>query len=83
MQNKTNSADAEDGAADLYRSGGFLEGIDLAYAYVPSGGTSFRCLGKVLGVECEEKVEIIALSDDAMAEIMRQCDAAPASARTR
>lgn len=50
------------------QSGWFLEGIDLAYVYVPSGGKSFRCLGRVLGLECDVKVEAISLPDEAMAD---------------
>lgn len=39
----------------------FLEGIDLAYVYVPTDKTSFRCLGKILKRECETQVNIINL----------------------
>ena len=39
----------------------FVEGIDLAYTYIYSGGSSFHCLGKVLDLECLVGVETITL----------------------
>lgn len=51
------------------------EGFDLAYAYVPSGGNSFRCLGKVLKLDCEVAVETITLPEDAMAKVLQKRDA--------
>ena len=39
----------------------FLKGIDLAYIYVPTSKTSFRCLGKLLNTECDVHVETINL----------------------
>jgi len=40
----------------------FAMGIDLAYVYIYVGGGSFRCLGKVLGLDCVVGVETIHLS---------------------
>jgi hypothetical protein len=51
------------------------KGIDLAYVYVPSGGKSFRCLGKVLGLDCDVAVETITLPDDVMAKVLQKRDA--------
>ena len=44
----------------------FNKGIDLAYVYIHLGGGSFRCLGRVLGVDCTVGVEILHLPDDLM-----------------
>lgn len=49
------------------QEGWFLQGIDLAYVYVPTGDTSFRCLGKVLGLECDVQVESISLPVETLA----------------
>lgn len=37
----------------------FASGIDLAYTYVPVGDGVFRCLGRVLGLECVVPVEAL------------------------
>jgi len=42
----------------------FVEGIDLAYAYIHTGDGSFQCLGKVLELECLISVETISLPGD-------------------
>ena len=39
----------------------FLEGIDLAYIYVPTVNGSFLCLGKMMQYDCDVNVEIINL----------------------
>jgi len=39
----------------------FAVGIDLAYVYIHMGGGSFRCLGKLLGLDCVVGVETIHL----------------------
>ena len=65
------------------QSGWFLEGIDLAYVYIPSGGNSFRCLGKVLELECDVKVESITLPAEAMTNAMKQRNASRPSDRTK
>ena len=44
----------------------FVQGVDLAYSYIPTGDGVFRCLGKVLGLECLVRVETITLPDDVM-----------------
>ena len=49
----------------------FLEGIDLAYVYVPTGKTLFSCLGKVLNKECETQVDIITLPGHIMEQIQK------------
>jgi hypothetical protein len=50
-------------------SGWFVAGIDLAYAYVYTGDSSFHCLGKVLELECLIRVETINLPEDVMEKI--------------
>lgn len=45
------------------------EKIDLAYAYIHTGDSSFQCLGKVLNLECVVGVETISLPDDVMKKI--------------
>ncbi|MCK4964457.1 MAG: hypothetical protein KAS54_05195, partial [Dehalococcoidia bacterium] len=47
----------------------FAERIDLAYAYIYMGGSSFQCLGKVLGLECLVGVETINLPVDVVEKI--------------
>ena len=47
-------------------SGWSVEGIDLAYTYIYSGDSTFRCLGKVLELECLVGVETIDLPGDVM-----------------
>ena len=44
----------------------FCKAIDLAYVYVQVGNNSFRCLGKVLGLECLVELESISLPSDLM-----------------
>jgi len=51
------------------QSGWFVEGIDLAYVYIHTGDNSFRCLGKVLELECLVELETIKLPDDLMKKI--------------
>jgi hypothetical protein len=46
-----------------------IMGIDLAYVYVHIGDGSFRCLGKVLGLDCTVDVETILLPSDVMRRI--------------
>jgi len=41
-------------------------GIDFAYTYVYTGGSSFRCLGKTLDLDCQVDVETISLPDELM-----------------
>lgn len=47
----------------------FLEGIDLAYVYVPTNKTSFSCLGKALKKECETQVNTINLPEHIVEQI--------------
>lgn len=41
----------------------FYGGIDLAYVYIHTGGSTFQCLGRMLGLECSVGVETINLPD--------------------
>ena len=50
----------------------FLEGIDLAYVYVPTGKTSFSCLGKILKIECETQVNTINLPEHIVEQIQER-----------
>lgn len=54
------------GFDEAHESGWFVEGIDLAYAYIYMGGRSFQCLGKVLGLECLVGVDTITLPSNVM-----------------
>jgi hypothetical protein len=47
----------------------FVKGVDLAYVYIHTGDNSFRCLGKVLGLECLVELETMNLPDDLMKKI--------------
>ncbi len=47
----------------------FYKGIDLAYVYIYGGSNSFKCLGKVLGLECLVEIEKIHLPDDLMEQL--------------
>ena len=49
--------------------GCFRKGIDLAYVYIPTGDNSFRCLGKLLGLECLVELERMNFPDDLMKKI--------------
>jgi len=49
----------------------FLEGIDLAYVYVPTDKALFSCLGKVLKKECETQVNIITLPGHIVEQIQK------------
>jgi len=44
-------------------------GIDLAYVYVHLGSGSFRCLAKLLGMDCLVAVETLRLPDDVMEKL--------------
>ena len=59
------------------------EGVDLAYVYVPSGGNSFRCLAKILGLECMVEVETITLPDDVMTKALKAREAKHPSSGSR
>lgn len=52
------------------QSGWFVEGIDLAYVYIHTGDNSFRCLGKVLELECLVELETMTLPNDVMKKLM-------------
>ncbi len=54
---------------DERHSGWFVEGIDLAYVYIHTGDNSFRCLGKVLELECLVELETMKLPDDLVKKI--------------
>jgi len=54
---------------DERHSGWFVEGIDLAYVYIHTGDNSFRCLGKVLELECLVELETMNFPDDLMKKI--------------
>ena len=43
-----------------------IVGIDLAYTYIYTKGSSFQCLGKALDLECQVGVETISLPDELM-----------------
>lgn len=47
-------------------SGWGIMGIDLAYMYVYTQDSSFQCLGKALGLQCQIGVETITLPDKLM-----------------
>lgn len=57
------------GFDEARESGWFVEGIDLAYTYIYSGGSSFHCLGKVLELECLIGVETITLPGPVMEKV--------------
>jgi hypothetical protein len=52
----------------------FHSGIDLAYVYIHTEGNTFRCLGRVLGLECSVDVETISLPDLVMEQIRHALD---------
>lgn len=54
----------------LRDTGWAIEGIDLAYVYTYTGGGSFQCLGKVLGLDCRVDVETISLPGDVMKAVL-------------
>jgi len=54
---------------DDRHSGWFVEGIDLAYVYIHMGDNSFRCLGKLLELECLVELETIKLPDNLVKKI--------------
>ncbi|MEW5825527.1 MAG: hypothetical protein AB1778_01740 [Candidatus Bipolaricaulota bacterium] len=45
----------------VQEEGAFTVGIDLAYVYVWIGGRSFRCLGRLLGLDCSVGVATLRL----------------------
>ena len=47
-------------------SGWGITGIDLAYVYTFTGGSSFQCLGKALDLQCQIGVETITLPAELM-----------------
>ena len=47
----------------------FAGGVDLAYVYIHIGGGSFRCLGKVLWLDCVVGVEIIHIPAQVLEDI--------------
>lgn len=47
-------------------SGWGITGIDLAYTYVYTHGSTFQCLGRLLDLECQIGVDAISLPDDLM-----------------
>lgn len=44
----------------------FAVGVDLAYVYIHIGGGSFRCLAKVLGLDCVVEIETLCLPHHVM-----------------
>lgn len=58
------------GFNEVHDFGWFVEGIDLAYVYIHTGGSSFHCLGMVLELECLVGVETITLPGDVMEKVM-------------
>jgi hypothetical protein len=57
----------------------FLEGIDLAYVYVPESNGGFRNLARVLGLEAKIRVEKINLPPDLLPELQRDISSSRAS----
>ena len=55
--------------SEARHAGWFYGGIDLAYTYIYTGGSTFQCLGRVLGLECQIGVETINLPDCVMERI--------------
>jgi hypothetical protein len=55
--------------SEARHAGWFCGGIDLAYTYIYTGGNTFQCLGRVLGLECQIGVETINLPDCVMEKI--------------
>lgn len=55
---------------DTHDFGWVVEGIDLAYTYIYTGGRTFHCLGKVLELDCQVGVETISLPGDVMETLM-------------
>lgn len=53
-------------------AGWFVEGIDLAYAYIHAGDSSFQCLGKVLGLKCLVGVKTIGIPRDVIEKLIPQ-----------
>jgi len=47
-------------------------GIDLAYTYIYTGDSSFRCLGKALDLDCQVEVETISLPDQLIEALQRR-----------
>jgi len=56
------------GFHEAHDPGWFAVGIDLAYVYVYEGGTSFRCVARVLGLPCAVGVDAICLPDHVLKE---------------
>jgi len=52
----------------------FLEGIDLAYVYVPTGSGAFRCLAKVIKRDCDVNVDMIKLPPQLVDKIEKELD---------
>lgn|GEM_PF-936921 len=61
----------------------FPQDIDLAYVYVPSSASSFRCLGRALGLECQITVGTITLPPEALAAVAAAGADRPPSALRR
>ncbi|MFC2106671.1 hypothetical protein ACFLS0_07980 [Candidatus Bipolaricaulota bacterium] len=53
----------------IHGFGWVVEGIDMAYTYIYTGGSSFHCLGKVLELECLIGVETITLPAPVMEKV--------------
>jgi hypothetical protein len=51
-------------------SGWAVGGVDLAYLYVHTEAFSFRCLGKLLGLECLVELETITVPDAIMGSLL-------------
>ena len=52
----------------------FLEGIDLAYVYVPTGNGAFRCLAKIMKRDCDVNVDMIKLPPQLVDKIEKELD---------
>jgi len=52
----------------------FLEGIDLAYVYVPTGKGSFHCLAKIIKRECSINVDTISLPSQLLEQAEREVE---------
>ena len=51
--------------------------LDLAYVYIHTGGGTFRCLGRLLGLDCSVAVESIALPAGVMEELTARAHPMP------
>ncbi|HEX8237608.1 MAG TPA: hypothetical protein VF600_16745 [Abditibacteriaceae bacterium] len=58
----------------------FLQGIDLAYVYVPAGNGGFRNLARVLDLEAKVRVEKINLPSTVLSEVQQNISTSRAEA---